>query len=76
MKSVFGAHQLIDHTLARVTERRMPKVVTETDGFGEILVESQPPRHGAADLRHFKSVSETGAVMIAAAGQKHLSFIF
>ncbi len=45
----------IDHgfrqgVLARMTEGRVPEIVGERAGFGEILIHLQRPRQGAGNL--------------------------
>ena len=62
--------------LARMTERGMPKIVTESDGLGEILVQSQRPRYPARYLADFQRVRQPRAIMIAFGCEKDLRFVF
>jgi len=38
IEAAVGAHQIVEDFFAGVSERRMPKVVSERDRFGELLV--------------------------------------
>jgi len=58
-------HQCPQCVLARMSERRVSHVVRQGDGFGQILVQVQPSRRGAADLRHFHGVRQARAEMVA-----------
>src|SRR6185436_4425446 len=69
-------HQLIDHAFARVAERRVPEVVPERDGLGELLVEAQHLGDRAGDLRHLERMRETGPIVIARRREEHLRLVF
>ena len=59
------AQALVEHRLADVPERRVPEVVAEPDGLGEVLVEAQRPRDRAGDLRDLDRVGQPRAVVVA-----------
>ena len=61
-----------ERLLAGVAERRVPQVVPERDGLGQVLVQPERPRDGARDLRHLERVGEPGAEVVALGGQEHL----
>ncbi len=54
----------VQRVLARVTERRMAKVVRQRDCLGQILIQPQAARQGAADLGHFERMGEPRAMMV------------
>ena len=58
-----------------MAERRMAKVMGQRQRFGEILVETELPRDGAGDLRHFQRMGEPGPVMIALVEHEHLGLV-
>ena len=51
--------------LARMSERRMPDVVTERNRLRQIFVEAKSSRDRAGDLRHFQTVRHARTVVIA-----------
>ena len=53
-----AGHQRVQHLLARMTERRVAKVVAKGDGFGQLFVEPQHLRNRPRDLRHLERVRE------------------
>jgi hypothetical protein len=48
-----------------VAERRVPEVVRERDGLGQVLVGRQRARDRARDLRHFQRVRQARAEHVA-----------
>src|SRR5580765_8923814 len=56
--------QFIELALARVAEGRVPDVVHQGQGFGEIGVEFERAGDGTGDLRDFQSVREAVAEMV------------
>ncbi len=42
-----GVERVVERLLARVPERRVTRVVSETDRLDEVLVETESPRHDA-----------------------------
>ena len=63
------------HALARVPERRVPEVMPEGDGFGQLLVEPEHLRDGARNLRHLERVGQSRAVVIALWREEHLGLV-
>ena len=61
--------------LARVTEGRMAKIVSEAQRFGQVLVEPERARHCAADLRDFDAVGQADAEVIAVGCDEHLRLV-
>ena len=57
--------ELVQRAFARVAEGSVPRVVGQTDGFGQVLVQPQGAGNGAGDLRHLQCVGEPGAVEVA-----------
>ena len=67
--------QFVEAELAGVAERRVPQIVAQGDGLGQVLVEPQADRHGAGDLRHLEHMGEPGAVVVAGRGEEHLGLV-
>ena len=61
--------------LARMTERRMAKVVREAQRLGQILVEAECAGDGAANLRDFEAVGQPHAIMVAVGSDEHLGLL-
>src|SRR5437763_3591001 len=55
---------------------RMPKIVREGNGFGQIFVQPQGPRDRTADGGDLNRVSQTRAQVIAGPVEKHLRLVF
>ena len=68
-------HQRVDDTLAGVAERRVPEVVTERDGLGQLLVQPEHLRDGARNLRDLERVREPGAIVIAGRREEDLRLV-
>ena len=67
--------QLVQGGLAGVPERGVAQVVAQRDGLGQRLVETQRSRNGAGDLGDLQHVGQTGPVVVAHRGQKHLGLV-
>ena len=65
----------IERALAGMAERRVPEVVGERQGLGEILVKAERASKRAGDLGDFKGVSEPGAVMITLVKHEDLGLV-
>ena len=61
--------------LASVTERRVTEIVSEAQGFGQVLVEAERARHRPPDLRDLQAVGQANAVMVAVGRDEHLSLV-
>ena len=70
-----AGHQVAQHVLTGVTERRMPQIVAEDDGLGQIFVQLKDLGDGSRDLRDLEGMRESRAVVIARGGKEHLGFV-
>ena len=68
-------HAGVERVLAGMPKGRVPKVVAERDGLGEVVVELERASEGARDLRHLDRVGEAGAEMIALVIDEHLGLV-
>src|SRR2546421_708435 len=66
---------VVQHGLSDVPEGRMPEVVPERYGLGQVLVERERPGHGAGDPRRLERVREPGAVMVALGRDEDLRLV-
>ena len=55
----------VERTLAGVAEGRVPKIMPQRNGLGQILVELQRPCRGAGKAGDLKGVRQPCAVMVA-----------
>ena len=53
----------------------MAEVVRQGDGFGQVFVEAEAARDGAADLGDFQGMREAGAVMVVGLGDEDLRLV-
>ena len=60
-----GVQAAVQRFLAGMAEGRMPDVVHQGQGFGEIGVQPQSRGHGARDLRYLQRMGEPAAEVIA-----------
>ena len=70
------AQQFIELSFSRVAERRVPDVVHQGQGLGEIGVEFERSGDGARNLRDFQRVREAVAEMVGIARGEDLRFCF
>src|SRR5581483_1906346 len=70
-----AGHQLIDHPLAGVPERRVAEIVPERDRFGELFVQAKDLGDRARDLRDLERVRQARAVVIAGRGEEDLRLV-
>ncbi|MBT9161053.1 MAG: hypothetical protein DDT27_01655 [Dehalococcoidia bacterium] len=56
-------------------ERGVTQVMSQRDGFGEILIEVQRPGDGASDLRNLEGMGEPGYIVIPWGGDEDLSLV-
>jgi hypothetical protein len=71
-----AGNEEIEDPLPCMAKRGMAEIVTEGDGFGQILIEGQGASHGPGDLRYLEGMGQSCPVMIALGREKHLGFIF
>jgi hypothetical protein len=69
-------HELVESLFHRTTERGMPEVAGEGDGFSQVLIERKRTAEGAGQGGDFNRVSKTGADMIPGAVEGDLGFVF
>ena len=69
-------NEFVEYGFSRVTERGVTEVVSQSAGFGEVLVEFECTGNRPTYLRHFEGVSKTGAVVVAFGREKDLSLVF
>ncbi len=67
--------QLVEHAFAGVPERRVTKVVSEGNGLGQFLVQSQHLRDAPRNLRNLERVRQPRAVVIACRGEEDLRLV-
>ena len=57
--------QPVQRPLPRVAEGRVPQIMAQGDGLGQILVQAQGAGYRAGDLGDFQRVGQAGAVVVA-----------
>ena len=67
--------KLVQRPFPRMTEGRMPQIMAQGDGLGQILIETQCPGNGAGNLGDLQSMGQPGAVMIPFRREKDLRFL-
>ena len=65
----------VKRAFAGMSERRVTKIVSERQRFGEILVEAECARERAGNLRNLESMREPRAIVIAFVINEHLRFV-
>ena len=65
---------LLHSLLTRVTEGRVPEVMTQSNGLAKVLVEAKRAADDTRDLRHLKRVRQARAVMRIIGCKKDLRF--
>ena len=70
-----AGHEPVDDPLAGVPERRVPEVVAERDGLGQLLVQPEHLGDAARDLRDLERVRQPRAVVIAGRREEHLGLV-
>jgi hypothetical protein len=68
--------QLSKDAFASVSEWCMSKIVSKSDRFGKVFIQSQSPSHGPGNLADFQGVGETCTIMVSLWRKKNLGFIF
>ena len=75
-KSACALHRLGQSLLARMAKRRMAQSMRQTHRLCKVFIHAQSACKNPPDLRHFKTMREPGAIMIAFRSDKDLSFRF
>src|SRR3954469_5312455 len=65
----------LQRVFAGVTEWRMADIVRQAQSFGEVFVETQRARDGAADLRDFQAMCQPDAEMVAIGREEDLGLV-
>ena len=68
-------HEAVDDALAGMAEWRVPEVVAEGDGFGQLFVQPEHFGDGPGDLRDLERVREAGPVVIAGRREEDLRLV-
>jgi hypothetical protein len=71
-----GERDTAQNTLTHVSKGRMPQIVRQCNGLGEVFVEAKRPRYGARYLRYFERVSEARSRMVALGEKQNLRLVF
>ena len=58
-----------------MAEGRMPQIMRQRQGFGQILIQAQKPRDGPRDLRDFNGMGQPRAEVIAFVIDEHLRLV-
>jgi hypothetical protein len=53
----------------------MPKIVAESDGFGQLFVQLQDLGDAPGDLRHLEGVRQPGPIVVTRRGKKDLRLV-
>ena len=60
----------VENRFSAVPERRMSQIVSQCNGFGQILVEPQSTGNGTGNLCDFQRMGKTSAVVISGRGKE------
>ena len=71
-----AGQQAVERAFPDMAERRMPQIVPQGGGFGQVLVEAQAARQRAGHLGYLQRMGQAGAVMVAHGSEKHLRLVF
>ena len=58
-----------------VAERRVAEVVSQAQGFGQVLIEAESAGDGAPDLRDFDAGGQADAKVVAVRGYENLRLV-
>ena len=65
LEAAVRLHARVERILSRMTEGCVSEIMRERDRFSQVLVEMEPARYRAANLRDFKAVRQAGSKEIA-----------
>ena len=68
--------QLIQCSLSGMAKRCMPQVMCQTDGFGQVFIQTQPPGNGPGDLGHLQRMGQPCTVEIPFRREEDLRLLF
>ena len=60
-KPAVGFHEIVERIFALVAEGGMPEVMGQSNGFGEVFIETEGPGDIARDGRHLNGVGQARA---------------
>src|SRR5271163_1357556 len=66
------AHGGVESAFPRVSKRRMPDVVDQREGLGQVLIQAKRTRNRAGDRRDLESVRQAATEMVGIAVGKNL----
>ena len=75
VEAAVRAHQAVERLLPLVAEGRVPEVVRQSDGLGEVLVQAERAGDVPRDRGDLHGVGEPGAEMVAAAVEEDLGLV-
>jgi hypothetical protein len=61
--------------LSGMAEGSVAKVMSQSDGFGQILIQTQGFSDGAGYLGDFKGMGQPGSVMVSEGGEENLGLV-
>src|SRR5699024_3119562 len=67
---------LVERMLPRMSKRSMSQIMSQSNGFHKIFIQSQRLGNGPGNLGNFQRMGKTVPVMVSLRSQKNLSFIF
>ena len=70
-----SGHDLVQDPLPRVAKGRMAQIMSIGSGFGQVLIELQPPGNGPGDPHHLDGMGHAGAVMVSLRLEKYLRLV-
>jgi hypothetical protein len=70
-----AGNEFSQRLLSGMAEGSVAKVMPQSDGFGQILIQTQGFGDGAGYLGDFKGMGQPGSVMVSEWGEKDLGFV-
>ena len=75
VKTAIVGHQLIEFVFARMAKGRVPKIVAQGQGFGQILVHMKRPGKGTGNLGNLNRMGQPRAVMVTLVIDENLGLV-
>jgi len=75
LEPTLPGHQAVERSFPGMAKRRVPKIVRQRDGLGEVLIEPQGARNRARDLSGLHRVGQTRAEIISLVVDENLSLV-
>jgi hypothetical protein len=70
-----GLHTVIQRILTGMTKRCVPQIVRQGNGLDKILIDSQRPCNGPAELGDLQRMCQAGTKQISLVVEKNLGFV-